>query len=220
MLRERVVVHSDPSAVERGCEVLRKGGLVVAPTDTIYGVLADATSAQAVERLYRIRRPSRKPFIVLIPDLAWVGKLGLLAGCRELRLLNVPALTLRLPKTATSHHHLGAGSLAVRYPRRGFVLRLLKRFNRPVVAPSANREGCPPARSVEEAIAYFGEEVDLYVDGGRCAGKASAVVDSRGKVYRAGSYSPESIGRIFLLICRIPCPEPDRPPPPLCPDRP
>jgi len=142
---------------------------VVAPTDTIYGILADATLPEAVGRLYRIRRPSRRPFIVLLPDPLWAEKFS----------------------------HLGARTVAVRYPRRGFVMKLLRKLNRPLVAPSANREGEPPARSVGEALAYFGADVDLYVEGDTSVGKASAVVDAEGRIYRSGGYTPESLTRVL-----------------------
>ncbi|HHJ63291.1 MAG TPA: threonylcarbamoyl-AMP synthase [Aquifex aeolicus] len=203
----RVVAQDNPLSLIRATEVLRKGGLVVAPTDTIYGILADATLPEAVDRLYRIRRPSRRPFIVLLPDPLWAGKLGLAVDCRVLRLLSVPGLSVVVPKLSSLFGYLGAETVAVRYPRRGFVMRLLKELGRPVVAPSANREGEPPVRSAREALMIFGSRVDLYVEGDAPAGKASAVVDARGRVYRSGGYTPKSLRRLLEVSGRIPCPE-------------
>ncbi len=222
MLRagSRIVAQDSPSAVREGAECLRRGGLLVALTDTIYGILADATSPQALEKLYRLRRPSRRPFIVLVPDPFWVGKLGLAAGCPALRLLGTPSLTVVLRKRTTLYRHLGDDTVAVRYPRRGFVYRLLREFGGPIVAPSANREGEPPARSVAEAVAYFGDEVDLYIDSGRCGGAPSTVVDVDGRVFRRGAYSRESVERILEITRRFPCPVPDLSPHPLCPGKP
>jgi len=203
----KVVAQDNPLSLVRAAEVLKRGGLVVAPTDTIYGILADATLPEAVGRLYRIRRPSRRPFIVLLPDPLWAEKLGLGVNCRVLRLLSVPGLSVVVPKLSSLFSHLGARTVAVRYPRRGFVMKLLRKLNRPLVAPSANREGEPPARSVGEALAYFGADVDLYVEGDTSVGKASAVVDAEGRIYRSGGYTPESLTRVLEISGKIPCPE-------------
>ncbi len=201
----RVIPQSDSQALGQAALVLSKGGFVVAPTDTIYGILADATNPEAVLKLYKLRRPSRKPFIVLLPDLSWLGKLGLQQSRKTLKLLNIPALTVVLRKETGLFHYLGRHTLAVRYPRRGFVYKLLKRFDRPVVAPSANLEGESPAETVEEALRYFGNSVDLYVDGGKIKGKPSVIVNLVNglKVLRYGTLSERSLkeilGKIKLL---------------------
>ncbi|MDQ7082312.1 MAG: Sua5/YciO/YrdC/YwlC family protein [Aquificota bacterium] len=114
------------SSLERVLSCLKQGKPVVVPTDTIYGIVADALSYRAVQLLRKIRRPSGKPFIVLIPDPSWAGKLGLVADKRVLRLLSVPGLTLVLEKRGGIFHWLGRESVAVRYPRRGVHIRTLK----------------------------------------------------------------------------------------------
>ncbi len=197
----RVVNCKDRFAVKEATEVLLRGGFVVAPSDTIYGIYSDATNYDAVERLKKLRRPSGRPFIVLVPDISWVKKLGL--ELRAEKLLLVPGLTLVLRKRTRLYHWLGRETVAVRYPRRGFVQKLLKKLNRPIVAPSANREGEPPARSVEEAYGYFRDEVGLYVDCGRIEGSPSAVIDLSGKVprvLRRGAFSSWSLKRVLWML--------------------
>jgi L-threonylcarbamoyladenylate synthase len=201
----RVIPQDDPRATLRASEVLRAGGFVVAPTDTIYGILADALNFSAVRRLYELRRPSGRPFIVLVPDLAWVRKLGLALDRRALGLIARPYLTVVLRKRIKLFPWIGRESVAVRVPARGFVRRLLEVLSRPVVAPSANPEGEPPARTVEEAVGYFSDRVDLYVDGGRVGGQPSALLDlrERPRVLRRGPYTEEALLRI--LRSPLPC---------------
>ncbi len=197
----KVVSERDPASIELASEVLLKGELVVAPTDTIYGILADATNPEAVNRLRTLRRPSGRPFIVLVPDLPWAGKLGLELKKEHIKLLSLFGVTVVLRKRTGLYHWLGKETLAVRVPRRGFVHRLLKYLGRPVVAPSANPEGKPPAMTVGEAVKYFGNKVSLYVDGGRIGGKPSALVDGKTlKVLRGGPYSFDSLNRLFLTF--------------------
>ena len=194
-----VVSERDPRSVLRASEVIRAGGIVVAPTDTIYGILADATNYGAVKRLRSVRRPSGRPFLLIVPDVSWVGKIGLTLGREHLRLLSVPGVTVVLKRRVRLYHWLGRETVAVRIPRRGFVLRLVRHLGRPVVAPSANPEGKPPARTVEEAMEYFRDEVSLYVDGGRVEGRPSAVVrleEGGFEILRTGVFSPDSLKRL------------------------
>jgi len=187
-------------AVRLTSEVLSKGGFAVAPTDTIYGILADALNYEAVQKLRKLRRPSRRPFLVLVPDIFWVRKLGLECDRKCLKLLPVPYLTIVLKKKTKLYHWLGVETVAVRLPCRGFVRRLLEDFGKPVVAPSANMEGSAPAESIERAVLYFGERVSLYVDGGRIEGKPSTIVRldaGKVEVLREGRLSFSVLKRIL-----------------------
>ena len=200
--------ETDSGALERATEVLKKGGFVVAPTDTLYGILANATDPNAVLRLYRLRRPSRKPFIVLSPDIHWVRKLGLCITPLAMKLLSIPFMTVVLKKRSSLFKHLGTRSVAVRIPKGGFVRALLERIGGPLVAPSANREGEPPAENVEKARLYFGENISLYIEGRVLSGKPSAIIDLSSvspKVLRRGPYSTKSIERILnYYLCTLP----------------
>ena len=185
--------------IERAVEELKKGHFVVSPSDTIYGILADATNEEAVKRLYRLRRPSGKPFIVLLPDESWIKEMCLEIPEEAKPLLKIEGLTLVLPKKCRKYDYINKDSLAIRIPRRGIIKEILKKLNRPVVAPSANPEGEKPAESVEEAKRYFGDKVSLYVDGGIIRGKPSTVVSFvKGvKILREGKVKKEEIERII-----------------------
>ncbi|GAB6065404.1 L-threonylcarbamoyladenylate synthase [Aquifex pyrophilus] len=180
-------------------EVLEKGGIVVAPTDTIYGMLADATNEEAVKRLYEIRRPSGKPFLVLIPDESWIVELCLDLPEEYKPLLHKEGITLVLKKRCDKLSYISKDSLAVRIPKKGFVRKLLDVFKKPLVAPSVNPEGKKPATTIEEAYRYFGDKVELYVDGGKIEGEPSTLVDLREglKVLREGRVKKEEIERII-----------------------
>lgn len=150
-------------------QLLKNGGIGIVLTDTLYGIVASAWDQAAVERLYRVRgRSSDKPSIVLIDSIeqawedyrayekvlesAWPGKVSII----------LPA-TARTPM----YIHRGAHSVAYRMPDDP-ELRSLLRQTGPIIAPSANSDGMPPAMNIKEAEGYFGDSVDFYVDSGQC----------------------------------------------------
>ncbi len=185
--------------IEKAVEELKKGNLIVSPTDTIYGILTDATNKEAVKKLYKLRRPSGRPFIVLLPDENWIKEMCLEIPERAKPLLKLEGLTLVLPKKCSKYDYINKDSLAIRIPRRGIIKEILKKLNRPVVAPSANPEGKKPAESVEEAKRYFGDKVSLYIDGGIIKGKPSTVVSfvNNVKILREGKVKKEEIEQII-----------------------
>ena len=185
--------------IEKAVEELKKGNLVVSPTDTIYGILADATNEEAVKKLYKIRRPSGRPFIVLLSDESWIEKMCLELPEKVKPLLKIEGLTLVLPKRCSKYNYINKDSLAIRIPRRGIIKEILEKLNRPVVAPSANPEGEKPAESVEEAKRYFGNKVSLYIDGGVIKGEPSTVISfvDGVKILREGKVKREEIEKII-----------------------
>lgn len=177
----------DALLVQRGVEILKAGGLVAFPTETVYGLGADARSPQAVERLYRVKgRPERHPVIV------HVGSLEAARACaREFpeRAERLAArfwpgpLTLIVPKADWVPDSVtgGQGSVGVRIPAHPLARRLLESFGGPVAAPSANRFGRVSPTTAEHVIDDLGEDVDAVLDGGPCAvGVESSIVDVRG----------------------------------------
>ncbi len=191
------VNHQD--AVKECATYLDQGKIVCAPTDTIYGLLADATNKEAVEYLYEIRRPSNRPFIVLLPDAEWIYTFNPLIKPKHLKIFSLGVTLVVYPKTFfPSYLTRNKRSLAFRVPPKGtFISAVLEYLKKPVVAPSANVEGFPPAKSVQEAINYFGEKVDLYIDGEIIEGKASTIfklVSFRClKLLRAGNVEPTKV---------------------------
>ena len=162
--------------------VLRKGGIGVIPTDTLYGIVAVARNRRGVKRLYALRRETaRKPFIVLVGSISDLGLFGVRLSAPQQRFLRTVwpgkvSVLFPCPHKHFAYLHLGTGALAFRCPRNNLLQGLLRRTG-PLVAPSANRPGKPPAMTISEARAYFKEEVDMYVSAARrVSGKPSTLV--------------------------------------------
>lgn len=157
---------SDPGVVA----VLEAGGIVLARTDTIYGILARADDQNAVERVFDVKgRSDYKSPIVLIADREQM-LVPLPAAQYELSLTVWPGkVTIAIPvdkETAPHWLHRGNDEFGHRMPAHE-ELRALIAQTGPLIAPSANPEGKDPAMDIAEAIAYFGDKIDLYVDNGR-----------------------------------------------------
>lgn len=144
-------------------KTLLGGGIVILRTDTIYGVIARADDATAVERVYRAKqRQADKPCIVLVPSAASVPTHAeLLGSIGEGTPTSVIVPVSDEPDWITR----GGDSVAYRVVHTEPLRSILQTVG-PVIAPSANPEGQPPARDITQARAYFGDSVDLYVDGG------------------------------------------------------
>jgi L-threonylcarbamoyladenylate synthase len=170
--------------IEKGAAILRQGGVIAFPTDTVYGVGADAFNARAVKRIYTIKnRPEDRQLPLLIAN---VDNLTALAEpipeiARFLAGQFWPGgLTLVLPRKDSVPRYLASGpSIAVRIPNHPVCLALIRRLGNPLVGTSANISGQPAPLTAEEVRQELGEKIDLIVDGGRCrGGKESTVADA------------------------------------------
>lgn len=175
---------------------LLRGGVVVMPTDTLYGVVARAADEEAVKRVYRVRgRAPSKPCIILVAGAEQITDNSLwTAAHQKLAAQYWPGpLSLVVPTAHTRKYlHRGTFSLAYRVPDREDLRELLRKTG-PLVAPSANPEGNPPATTIVEAQTYFGNYVDGYIDEGTLAGHAPStlvtIVDGMPKILREGASS-------------------------------
>jgi L-threonylcarbamoyladenylate synthase len=177
-----MIVPDDIIAAAARC--LREGGLVAFPTETVYGLGADATSAEAVARIYAAKgRPVFNPLIAHVATLDQARAEGVFdADAERLAAAFWPGpLTLVLPRRAGGRvcdlACAGLASVGLRVPDQPVAAALLAAFGRPVAAPSANRSGrLSPTRS-EHVRADLGDEVDLVIEGGACAyGVESTIV--------------------------------------------
>jgi len=187
----------EPGAVARAAGILLGGGLVVFPTDTLYGLAADPRHAGGVARVYHAKGRSTSHALPLIAgDVAQVEALAkaLPAATRRLAGRFWPGpLTLIIDAAATmvSRVHGGTGRVAVRVPDQAVARALALQLGFPVVATSANRSGSPASRLAEIAAAALEGDVDLVLDSGPTAGgEPSTIVDARGgtpTLIRAGA---------------------------------
>lgn len=161
-------------------KVLNDGGVVVMPTDTLYGIVGSAFNKNTVERIYEIRkRAPTKPCIVLVADFDEVEKFGVTISSAQKNKIGEysgpVSVVLDCLDDNFEYLHRGTLTLAFRVPATQ-ELRNLLLITGPLIAPSANTEGYPPSNNIQQAREYFGNQVDLYIDVGEITGKASKVI--------------------------------------------
>ena len=168
--------------------VLKENGVVVMPTDTLYGIVGRAQNESVVNRIYTVRkRNEEKPCIILIGDVDELTKFSItLLETQKNKIKDYwpgpVSIILDCLDDSFAYLHRGTKTLAFRLPSYEPLQNLLRQVG-PLIAPSANIEGQPPAKNTEEAKKYFGNLVDLYLDGGEITGKASQVI----KLHKDGS---------------------------------
>jgi len=173
-------------------ESLEKGGIGVLPTDTIYGLACSAFDRDAVEKIYDLKKRNKnKPPVILIgsvDDLKkmdievseeivrkimkefWPGKVSIILP------LFCPSDNRELGEVSKFDYlHRGLKTLAIRFPDKPELIELLKKTG-PLVTSSVNLEGKMPAKNIKEAMSYFGEKVDFYVDEGEIGSTPSAII--------------------------------------------
>lgn len=190
-------------SIKEAAAILRRGGLVAFPTETVYGLGADASNPAAVARIYEVKgRPSRHPVIVHIGDSTqlglWAREIPEHATRLAARFWPGP-LTLVLRRAAGVRDELTGGqdTIGLRVPGHPVALDLLREFGGGIAAPSANRFGRISPTCAEHVRSDLGSDVDLILDGGECdIGIESTIVDvSRGTpvVLRPGRIGDEDI---------------------------
>jgi len=164
---------------EEQISVLQDGGVGVLPTGSVYGLMASAYSHGGVERVYLLKnRDATKPSIILVSQPSDLEAFGVAQDQIDLSEPYWPGMTsiiFSVPESVPEFLHRGTHSLAFRVPPDEQLREVLAETG-PLIAPSANPEGEDPATTIDEAKAYFGEELDFYVDGGMCDDKPSKLI--------------------------------------------
>lgn len=191
-------------ATQEVLQALRQERVVASPTDTIYGLVADALSSNAVEKVFKIKkREVNKPLPLLVRDLEMAGELALISEDQE-GVLNsfwpgkltavLKARARSFPRGILSKDH----KIGLRVPDQKFLNLLLKKFNSPLTGTSANLSGTGSILKTEEILKQFKDQdyqPDLVVDGGELKeSRSSTVVDlTNFKIIREGAVAPEDI---------------------------
>lgn len=173
--------------IERAVAVLRAGGLIAFPTETVYGLGADAASVEAVKKVFAVkRRPTHHPLIVHVADAVqvanWARDIPPPAQRLARRFWPGP-LTIILRRAPRVHDVVTGGqdTIALRVPSHPVGQALLRAFGGGVAAPSANRFGRVSATTAEHVRKEFGNEIELVLDGGESdVGLESTIVDLTG----------------------------------------
>jgi L-threonylcarbamoyladenylate synthase len=192
------IVEASWRNIRAAAEVVRGGGLVVYPTDTVYGLGCDPFNVDAVQRVIRVKGRSEKPMPILCSDLESVGHVAEVSERGRLvgRRFWPGPLTLVLKKKTglPSVVTFGLPSVGVRIPEEDVALQLIRRCGGVLVGTSANRTGRPPPLTAKQAFNQLGRDVDLTLNGGRVKlGLPSTIIDltrEEPQVLRHGSLDP------------------------------
>ena len=193
--------------IEKAVAILRAGGLVAFPTETVYGLGADASNPDAVKKIFVVKgRPQNHPLIVHLPDAShlahWAREIPIAAHRLGKRFWPGP-LTLILRRAENVPDVLTAGqdTVGLRVPAHPVAHALLQAFGGGIAAPSANRFGRVSPTTAEHVRTDLGEQVDMVLDGGPCdIGIESTIVDltgSRFALLRPGNISASDIEEVL-----------------------
>jgi len=191
--------------VEKGISILKGGGVIAFPTDTVYGLGAGIAISAAVERVYRIKeRPRHMALPLLLADLSQLEKVVSSIPTSALLLAEKfwpgPLTLVLLKSDSVSEIVSGGGeTIAVRIPAHPIPTALARGVGTAIIGTSANLSGQPSALTAEEARAQLGNKVDLIIEGDCPGGRESTVVDLTGKspiILRQGAISLAELRQI------------------------
>jgi L-threonylcarbamoyladenylate synthase len=196
--------------VEEAISILKRGGIVAFPTDTVYGLGACSELQGAVERIYQVKgRPLDMPLPLLLADTSQVSSVAYpvpqVAWLLAARFLP-GALTMVLARSESVPDFVAAGgtTVAIRVPAHPVPVALARGVGAPIVGTSANLSGRPSCLTADEVCAQLGEKIDLVIDAGRCPGGVeSTIVDLTGEVpvvLREGAISREELKQVCPIL--------------------
>ena len=203
---KNIKAFSEYSKLEEAGQVIRNGGLVLFPTETVYGLGANGLNSEAVKNIYVAKgRSSDNPLILHISDIEMLGKIAKDISDVEFKLMNAfwpGPFTIILNKTDAVPSVVAGGldTVGVRMPSNEIAKNLIKYADVPIAAPSANISGRPSGTNVEDIDQELKDRVDYIIDGGECPiGVESTVVrviDGIPHILRPGKITAEEIKEI------------------------
>jgi len=189
------VLKATVDNIRKASKIVKNGGLVVYPTDTVYGLGCDPFNVRAVERVFRVKDERKdKPLPILASDIQFIKKIAYInEKARKIaeRLWPGP-LTLVVPKKPVLPNIVTCGltSVGVRIPNHTVTVQLISLCDGLLVGTSANKTGKKPPKTAQEATRQIGERVDIVLDGGPTPlGQESSIVDltsEKPKILREG----------------------------------
>lgn len=207
-------LRPDRESLEEASEVLRRGGLVAFPTETVYGLGADAMNPRAVEKIYRAKgRPADNPLIVHIGSIEMLYTVAEDPGEDVVDVLRRAwpgpfTVILRKRREVPMEVTAGLSVVAVRMPAHPVALGLIESLGGPVAAPSANKSGRPSPTRAEHVLEDLGDSVDLVLDGGETFfGVESTIVDLTADpptILRPGPVDPDQIEKLLGRRVSVP----------------
>jgi len=202
---------TDPAAPTRAAQIMASGGVILYPTDTLYGLGADALSDEALAKIRRIKgRDQQKPIHAVVADMAMTAAYAEVNNAaRSLAQKFFPGpLTLILKKKGGIETGIARGmsTFGIRIPDNTFCIDLAREFGKPFTTTSANASGVAPKRSVDEIIEQLGDNaqmIDLAIDAGELPERAPSTIvdvsDGHMVILREGAIAAQDIDKIPLL---------------------
>lgn len=197
----------DYNKLNEPAEIIKKGGIVIFPTETVYGIGANGLDTNAIEKLYKLKeRPDNKPISLLVSDIDMVNLVAKDITDIEYKLMEkfFPGpLTLILKKRDIVPDILTAGqdTVGIRVPSEKTARELIKRVGNPIATSSANISGESIKTNIKTIIEVFKEQVDYFIDGGESeigiASTVVKVVNGNPIILREGSISKEEIEKVL-----------------------
>jgi L-threonylcarbamoyladenylate synthase len=167
---------------------IKQGKVIICPTDTVYGLIADATNKKAVEKIFKIKkRPLKKPIPIFVRNLKQAKKIAKINKEQERFLKSTwPGKVtgvLKIKKTKIKIYGIEKDTIALRIPKYKLVNELLKKTNKPLTGTSANLSGKPPSTKIKEVVSQFKNQKhqpDLIINMGNLRkSKPSTILDLR-----------------------------------------
>lgn len=179
-----MLIRKSNTALQKAVKIIQQGGVVICPTDTVYGFIARADNKKAVEKIYKIKqRPKNKPLPVFVVSIKMAREL-IQSNDQQNKTLSKywpGAHTFVVQqRVGKKLYGIGKKTIALRIPKYAFLQKLLKKINQPLVQTSVNISTQEPLNSVEQIVATFGKNklVDLIIDGGDIQkAKSSKIID-------------------------------------------
>ena len=186
---------NDPDSIKQAVETLLQGGVAAHPTDTIYGLAADAENEAAVARVYAVKgRDPAKDLLIAVPNLdvaqRYVHITPLAKSLAQKYLPGPLSLVLARKNDAATAIGAHSGTIGIRLPAHPWMQGLMEKLDCGITSTSVNRSGAPPLADPGEIGKELGEEIDLLVDANILSGAPSTVVEARGEkpvILRQGS---------------------------------
>jgi len=209
----KIFENPTTNEIKMAADVIKSGGLVVFPTETVYGLGANGLSCKSARKIYEAKgRPSDNPLILHISDFSQLNEIVLEIPDDFIKLKKfMPGpLTIIMKKTSKVPSEVTAGldTVAVRMPRNEVALELIRCAGLPIAAPSANISGRPSPTILQHVVEDFGENelVDIILDSGKCdVGLESTILDLSGKVpaiLREGEVTVEELERALRKVVK------------------
>ncbi|MBA3044359.1 threonylcarbamoyl-AMP synthase, partial [archaeon] len=209
------IIKMDPKKIDRSkinisANIIKKGGTVAFPTETVYGLGANALNTKAVLKIFKAKnRPQDNPLIVHIDDRKEIYRLAESVSKKVEKLINKfwpDPLTLLLKKSKIVPYAVTGGldTVAIRMPAHPVALALIKESETPIAAPSANLAGRPSPTAAEHVLEDLSGRIDAVIDGGKTrVGVESTILDMTGKyptILRPGGVTAEELRKVLGVV--------------------